>query len=144
MDDPPPPPQPQVDIALGTSVSGTTITITGDRSQRSIPAGQAATRFSFTLNDTSNQNVQFASLDTKDGITTCPPTGSGNQSTQINGITMNNNVGPRTAGFTDANSNPASNGALNVSYQWNFTCNPGYTVQPFDPIISNGGNNGPI
>ena len=138
------PNQPQVDIALGTSVSGNTITITGSRSPVPIPADQAATRFNFTLTDSSGANVQFSSLDTKDGVSTCPPTGSGNQSTQIHGITMNNNVSPKTAGFTDANSNLKSNGVLNVSYQWNFTCNSPYTVQPFDPVIQNGGKSGPI
>ncbi len=44
-----------------------------------VPAqNQAATRFNFTLQDTSGANVKFASLDTCDNVDTCPPTGSGN------------------------------------------------------------------
>jgi hypothetical protein len=143
------PPQPQHSITLTTTVSGTTISISAPAGNggTSLPVDQAATRFNFTLQDSSGQNVQFSSLDTADGITTCPPTGSGNKSGQIVGITMNNNNNnhqPNTAGFTDNNNNPATNGPLDVSYQWNFTCNSGYTVQPFDPIISNGGKSGPM
>jgi len=136
LGDPPPKPQPpQHTVALSTSVSGNTITIEGAGSF-SIPLGQAATHCNFTLTDTSGANVQFDSLDTADGITTCPPTGSGNNSSQIVGITPNNHASPKTAQFTDNNSNQ---GPLNVSYQWNFTCDAPYTVEPFDPIISNGG-----
>jgi hypothetical protein len=137
------PPQPMQQIALGTSVNGNVITITGS-GDATVPVGQAATIFKFTLNDTSGANVQFSSLDTKDGTTACPPLGSGNQSTQISGITMHNNQSPRWAQFTDANSNNSANGTLNVSYQWEFTCDSGYTVLPFDPVISNGGRTGPI
>ena len=50
----------------------------------------------------------------------------------------------RSRGFTDKNNNPAINGEMNVSYQWNFTCDPPFSVLPFDPIIKNGGNTGPI
>lgn len=139
----PPPTQPNVDIALGTAVNGTTITITGN-GDATLPQGQSATVFNFTLNDGSGANVQFSSLDAKDGISTCPPVGSGNLSGQINGVNMHNNKTPRTAHFTDSNSNDPANGTLNVSYQWEFTCNSGYTVEPFDPIIKNGGKSGPI
>ena len=34
----------------------------------------------------------------------------------------------KTAAFTDKNNNPAINGELNVSYQWNFTCDAPFTV----------------
>jgi hypothetical protein len=130
LDDPP-----KHEVTLSTTVNGTVISISGNGGF-SLPTGQAATHCKFALNDTSGANVQFSSLDTQDGIATCPPTGSGNQSGQIHGVTMNNNASPRTAQFTDSNNNQ---GQLNVSYQWNFTCNAPYTVQPFDPIISNGG-----
>jgi len=140
MDDPG---QPIQEIALGTSVNGTVISITGN-GDASIPTGQAATIFKFTLTDTSGANVQFSSLDAEDGTTACPPVGSGNRSGQIVGITMHNNQTPKKAQFTDNNNNNPANGALNVSYQWEFTCNTGFTVQPFDPVISNGGRTGPI
>lgn len=137
---------PKNDVTLTTSVNGTTISITGD-GDYTCKQNQAATHFNFTLQDTSGGNVKFASLDTCDNIDTCPPTGSGNQSSQITGISMHNNSNnnqPNTAAFTDKNNNPAVNGEMNVSYQWNFTCDPPFTVLPFDPIIKNGGNTGPI
>lgn len=125
-------------IPLTTSVSGNVITISGN-GDWTLNAGTPATEFRFTLNDTSGANVQFASLDTADNISSCPPTGSGNQSGQIVGITMNNNGPNKSAHFNDNNNNPSVNGPMNVSYQWNFSCDSTHTVQPFDPIISNGG-----
>ncbi|WP_458389738.1 hypothetical protein [Sphingomonas sp. F9_3S_D5_B_2] len=104
-----------------------------------MPTNAPATHFMFTLNDQSGANVKFASLDAADNLTGCPPTGSGNKSTQVVGETMNNNAPQKRAQFTDNNSNPAKNGPMNVSYQWNFTCDAPFTVEPFDPIISNGG-----
>lgn len=127
--------QPKKDIVLSTSTRGQTISILGNGTA-SLPKGQAATHFRFLLNDTSGANVKFSALDSADGIATCPPTGSGNCSRQIVGVSMNNNADPRTAQFTDNNNNK---GQLNVSYQWNFTCDPPYLVEPFDPVISNGG-----
>ena len=138
-----PPAGGEIEIALSTVVNGNTISITG-LGDASLAKDRGATSFKFTLTDSSGANVKFDSLDTKDGITTCPPTGSGNQSTQIDGIGMNNNQTPVKAHFTDHNSNLASNGTLDVSYQWNFTCDSPYTVQPFDPIIQNGGKTGPV
>ena len=136
LGDPPPNPElPQHTVALSTSVSGNTITINGAGSF-SIPVGQAATHCKFTLTDTSGANVQFDSLDAADNITTCPTPGSGNGSGQIIGITKENNASPKKAQFTDNNNNQAP---MNVSYQWNFSCDAPYTVEPFDPIISNGG-----
>ena len=125
-------------IPLTTSVKGNVITISGN-GDWTLRAGAPAMEFQFTLADTSGANVQFASLDTADNISTCPPTGSGNQSGQVTGITMNNNSPTKNARFNDNNNNPAVNGPMNVSYQWNFTCDSTHTVQPFDPIISNGG-----
>ena len=134
-----PPGSPQIDIPLTTRVDGNTITILGTGGA-SLPRGQAATHFKFTLTDTSGGNVQFASLDAADNSTSCPPP-PGNNSSQIVGVTMNNNVSPKTAQFTNNNSNQ---GQMNISYQWNFTCSATYNVLPFDPIISNGGKSGPV
>jgi hypothetical protein len=140
-----PPTQPQVNLQLGTSVSGNTITITGDNSTKPLQTNQAATHFNFTLNDTSGANVKFDSLDAQDNSSSCPPTVTGNQSGQIVGITTNNaSPNNKSARFTDNNDNNAANGVLNISYQWNFTCDPPYSVRPFDPIISNGGKTGPV
>ena len=44
--------------------------------------------------------------------------------------------GQSRAEFWDRNDNE---GEMDVSYQWEFTCPDGTTVQPFDPIIANGG-----
>lgn len=143
LDDPPT--QSQVNIQLGTSVSGNTITITGNNGSTSIPTNQPATHFNFTLNDTSGANVQFGRFDAEDNSSSCPPNVTGNQSGQIVGVTSNNAPpNNKSARFTDNNSNPSTNGALKISYQWNFTCDPPYTVLPFDPMIINGGKTGPI
>jgi hypothetical protein len=130
---------PTVNVNLGTSVSGNTITITGNGAIN-IPAGQQATHINFFLNDTSGGQVQFVSLDAQDNSTSCPPTVNGNQSSQIVGVTMNNApANNKSARFTDNNSNQ---GAMNISYQWNFSCSATFNVLPFDPIISNGGRIG--
>lgn len=131
---------PKHDIALTTTVNGNTISVNGPGSF-SVPQGQAATHCKFTLTDTSGANVQFSSLDTADNITVCPPAGNGNGSGQIVGVTMNNNGHQNTGQFTDNNSNQ---GQMTVSYQWNFTCDAPYTVEPFDPVITNGGKSGPM
>ena len=134
-----PPGGPQFAIPLTTRVDGNTITILGDGS-KTVPKGQAATHFMFTLTDTSGGEVQFASLDAADNSSSCPPP-RGINSSQIVGVTMNNNAPQKTAQFTDNNSNQ---GQMNISYQWNFTCSPTFNVLPFDPIISNGGKSGPV
>jgi hypothetical protein len=129
------PEQPKHEVTLTTSVNGNTISINGS-GNFSVPQGQAATHCKFSLTDSSGANVQFSSLDTADNISGCPPVGSGNQSSQVVGVTINNN---QTAQFTDNNRLQGT-----VSYQWNFTCNAPYTVSPFDPIITNGGKSGPM
>jgi hypothetical protein len=131
---------PSHSVALTASRTDNLITISGSGAF-SVPARQPATHCSFTLTDNSGANVEFASLDTADNITGCPPVGSGNQSGQIVGVTMNNNAAQKSAQFTDNNS---SNGPMTISYQWNFTCDSPCTVSPFDPIISNGGKSGPM
>ena len=131
------------DIVLSASLSGNTISVTctsGDPAP-SLGRGSGAHHFSFTLQDSTGHNVQFASLDTADGWSTCPPP-SGDNSGQISGVQMHNGQPlPRNAAFTDNNNNQGSNGILDVAYQWNFTCDdPTITVTPFDPIIKNGGS----
>ncbi|MBV9529108.1 hypothetical protein [Sphingomonas sp.] len=125
--------QPTHGVPLTANRSGNLITISGP-GNFSVGAGQAATHCQFTLTDNSGANVKFASLDTADNITGCPPVGSGNQSGEIVGITMNNNGPSKMGQFTDNNNVPGT-----VSYQWEFTCDSPFTVTPFDPIISNGG-----
>lgn len=143
LDDPPT--QSEVNIQLGTSVSGTTISITGDRNPTTIQENQPATHFNFTLNDTSGANVQFGRLDAQDDTSSCPPTVTGNQSSQIVGVTTNNApANNKSARFTDNNNNPAVNGELDIIYQWNFTCDPPYSVLPFDPMITNIGKTGAL
>jgi hypothetical protein len=133
--------QPKHDVALTATRSGNVITI-GGTGNFSVPQGQAATHCKFTLTDNSQGgNVQFSSLDTADNLQGCPPVGSGNNSSQIVGISMKNNQSPKWAQFTDNNNNSLP---MTVSYQWNFTCDAPYTVSPFDPIISNGGKIGPV
>lgn len=131
-----------IDITLTAVKNGNVISILGD-GDANIPQNQAATRFNFTLNDGTGFNVKFASLDTADNSTACPPP-AGENSRQIVGVTLQNNQSPRTASFTDNNSNLAANGPMNVTYAWNFTCDAGATVLQFDPIITNGGKTGPL
>lgn len=115
-------------IQLGTRVQGNRIFIDGNGGA-TLPKGSGAHRFNFILNDTTTFNVEFDTLDTEDD-TTCPPS-SGENSDQIVGVVINS----KDAHFTDNNSRP-----VNVCYQWNFTCNDSSkTVEPFDPIIINGG-----
>ena len=128
----------KINVALTADLSPSGILISGPPGPFSVGKDTGACRFDFTLTDNTGANVKFDSLDTADGIAGCPPTGSGDQSTQIGGVAKNNNVSPKTAGFTDNNSNNAKDGPMNVSFQWNFTCD-GATVEPYDPIISNGG-----
>lgn len=132
------------DIVLTATLSGSTITVSctsGDPGP-TIARGSPAQHFSFTLQDNTGLNVQFASLDTKDGLSSCPPP-SGDNSGQISGVQMHNGQPlPRNAAFTDNNNNQGSNGILDVCYQWNFSCDdPSITVGSFDPIIKNGGSN---
>jgi len=121
------------DIPLTATLTGSTVKIDGNGAAN-LPKGSGAHRFRFTLNDQSGLNVRFSSLDTEDNRSTCPPA-SGENSGQIVGM----NIGPNgdNASFTDNNNNQ---GRMDVSYQWNFICNdPTKRVDPFDPIIQNGG-----
>ncbi len=132
------------DIELRADRSGNTITITpisGDPAP-SLGRGSGAHRFQFVLQDNTGLNVRFASIDTQDNCPNCPPPG-GDNSGQIVGVQMRHNPPvPSNAAFTDNNSNPGSNGPMDVAYQWRFTCDdPNVIVRPFDPIIRNGGTN---
>ena len=88
--------------------------------------------FRFTLDDKTNKNVQFASLTSADD-SSCPPDTT-KPNTQIHSMRIG--PGQSRAEFWDRNDNE---GEMDVSYQWEFTCPDGTTVQPFDPIIANGG-----
>jgi len=119
-------------VPLTATVSGNTVTISGNGSAN-LAKNSGAHRFNFSLTSPAGLTVQFDSLDTQDDCSTCPPA-SGENSKQIVGV----QIGSNTASFTDSNNN--KDGPMDVSYQWNFTCDdPTLQVEPFDPIIKNGG-----
>jgi len=123
-------------ILLTATIVGTEIVVSG-AGGANLPVNSGAHRFDFSLTSPDGVTVRFESLDTQDNCSTCPPA-SGENSKQIVAV----HIGPNgdTAGFTDNNSNQQ---AMDVSYQWNFTCSdPSLQVQPFDPIIRNGGTTG--
>jgi hypothetical protein len=121
------------DIPLTASLAGSKVSIKGDGA-RDLPTGSGAHRFKFALTDQTGLNVQFSHLDSEDNSSSCPPA-SGENSRQIVGVTIGPHAG--TASFTDNNNNQ---GEMFVSYQWNFTCDhPTVQVEPFDPMIRNGG-----
>ena len=121
------------DIQLTANRTGNRVTISGNGGA-TLPKASGAHRFNFTLADSTGLNVEFSSLDTEDNSSNYPPA-SGENSQQIVGVTMGPQ--PRTASFTDYNNN---SGPMDISYQWNFTCNDAAVrVDSFDPIIRNGG-----
>ena len=126
-----------INVTLTATLEGGVINITGSGGA-TLPKDSGATQFNFTLIDNTGFNVKFASLDAADNSTACPPP-SGENSQQITGVNIHNNQTPKTAGFTDNNSNNAAKGPMSVTYAWNFTCNPGATVNQYDPVITNGG-----
>ena len=93
--------------------------------------------FKFTLHDNTNKNVGFKGFASADDCSTCPPD-SRKPHTQIPDFKIHN---AHHAEFTNLNNNelPKQPQPMDVSYQWEFDCDPGFTVAPFDPIISNGG-----
>ena len=120
-------------VPLTATVSGQTVTISGNGGA-SLAKNSGAHRFDFTIASPPGLTVKFDSLDSQDNCSTCPPA-SGENSQQIVGVQIGRNGD--TASFTDNNSNK---NPMDVSYQWNFTCSdPSMTVEPFDPIITNGG-----
>jgi hypothetical protein len=133
----------KIDIALTATLNRTTnqIDISGPSGPFPVGKDNGPCQFDFTLTDSTNLTVEFSSLDAADNLgSQCPPAGSGDKSTQINGVNIHNNANPKSAGFNDKNDNDAKNGPMNVSFRWNFTCeDPSVTVGSYDPIISNGG-----
>lgn len=126
------------DVALTATIKGSKIQISGNGGA-DLKKDSGAHRFNFTLTPPQGVDVQFSSLDTEDRCSTCPPS-SGDNSRQIVG----SQIAPdgHSASFTDNNNN--KDGPMDVAYQWNFTCsNPNLQVEPFDPIIRNGGTTGP-
>ena len=116
------------------------VVINGDRSLKLLKKGEPPHRFSFTLQDNTGLNVRFASLDAEDYRSQCPPSVTGNQSSQIVGVQMKNDRTPKEAQFVDNNSNSSSEDPLDVCYRWNFTCDdPSKLPITFDPIIRNPG-----
>ena len=121
------------DIPLTATRTGNRVRISGNGGAN-LPKASGAHRFRFTVASPPGLIVDFSALDTEDNQSTCPPA-PGENSTQIVGVTIGPQVG--TASFTDNNNN---SGPMDVCYQWHFTCNdPAVTVEPFDPIIRNGG-----
>jgi hypothetical protein len=100
--------------------------------------GSKGHHFKFRLDDQTGKNVSFAALTSADDCSTCPPDKT-KPNTQIYDVRRENNPPhgqPRTAEFRDRNDNERE---MDVSYQWEFTCPDGTKVQPYDPIIANGG-----
>ena len=121
------------DIQIAATLSGSTVRINGNGARR-LERGSGAHRFNFRLDDQTGLNVRFSHLDSEDNCSTCPPA-SGDNSNQIVGVRIG--PGPGTASFIDNNNN---RGRMDVAYQWHFGCDdPDRQVEPFDPIIENGG-----
>lgn len=121
-------------VPLTATRTGNRVTVTGNGGAN-LPQDSGAHRFNFTVSSPPGLTIEFDSLDTQDNCSTCPPA-SGENSTQIVGVQINGS----SASFTDNNNNKNE---MDVSYQWNFTCSdPKVGVDPFDPIIKNGGTTG--
>jgi hypothetical protein len=99
-----------------------------------LPPRSGEHEFRFKLDDNTSKNVRFAALTSAD-CSTCPPVTT-NPNTQIHDVQIHNTPGQTHAEFKNRNDNPRP---IDVSYQWEFTCDAPATVNPFDPIISNGG-----
>jgi hypothetical protein len=120
-------------IALTATIIGNSVKISGDGSA-SLPKNSGAHRFEFTIASPPGMAVKFASLDCEDDRPTCPPK-AGDNSKQIVGVKIGKDGD--TASFTNNNNNRAP---MDVCYQWHFSCSdPTKTVEPFDPVIKNGG-----
>ena len=121
------------DIQITADLQGqhVALSVTAGEPGPSLSHNSGRHRFTFGLIDNTRLGVAFDSLDTQDNCSTCPPN-SGENSQQIVGVVINNIL----SSFTDNN----RGGAMDVSYQWNFTCNdPTKLPIRFDPIIKNGG-----
>jgi hypothetical protein len=123
------------DVQLTANMQGqrVVISVTAGNASPSLGYNSGQHRFTFGLIDNTGLGVRFSSLDTQDNCSTCPPN-PGENSQQIVGVVINNIL----SSFTDNN----SGSAMDVSYQWNFTCNDQSKLPiSFDPIIKNGGGN---
>ena len=121
-------------IALTARVVGNKVKIEG-KGTAQLPKDSGAHRFNFCLAGPPGLDVQFGDLDTQDDCSTCPPA-AGKNSRQIVGVKIE--ADGHAASFTDNNNN--KNGPMDVCYQWHFKCSdPRVEVEPFDPIINNGG-----
>lgn len=109
------------------------------RSKIHLPPGNRH-NFKFELDDRTGKTVKFDTLTAADDCSTCPPDpAKPNTQLVIDRIDNNPPHGRRrTADVTNLN-NQTRPRPMDVSYQWTFTCDHGFTVAPFDPIISNGG-----
>lgn len=123
--------QANLDIQLTATLQNGQVVIAGNGGAN-LPARSGSHRFMFSLNDQTGLGVTFLSLDAADNCTDCPPP-SGMNSQQIHAVNTNGT----SAAFTDSN----SGGQMQISYQWNFTCNdPSKLPISYDPIINNGGS----
>ncbi|WP_155264503.1 hypothetical protein [Sphingomonas segetis] len=123
-------------IPLTATIVGNKVRISGN-GDADLKPNSGGHRFEFAIASPPGLTVEFASLDSEDNCSTCPPA-SGENSKQIVSV----KIYPTTASFNDNNNNSVP---MDVSYQWNFTCdNPKLTVEPFDPIIKNGGTTTPV
>jgi hypothetical protein len=120
-------------IPLTATVVGNKVRISGNGGAI-LPKDSGAHRFDFTIASPPGMTVQFVGLDTEDERSTCPPA-SGQNSAQIVGV----RIAPdgESASFTNNTSNKQP---MDVCYQWHFSCSDSSkTVEPFDPVIKNGG-----
>ena len=129
----------KIDVPLTATLSGKNIKISGPTSFPLLNVNSGAWHFGFTLDDQTNKGVRFTTLDAIDGAKVCPASGTGNQSKLIVGDQVEPND-PTQARFTDNNNNDAKLGVVDVSFQWNFTCDDqSIKVEPYDPVVPNGG-----
>ena len=129
----------KVDVALTAKLNGKNIDISGPTSFPMLGVDTGAWHIDFTLDDQTGKGVVFTTLDAMDGSKACPASGTGNQSKLIVGEHVEPQD-PKQAHFTDNNNNKAKDGVVDVSFQWNFTCDDSnITVQPYDPVVPNGG-----
>jgi len=123
--------QTDLSIQLTATLQNGQVVITGNGGA-SLPAKSGSHRFMFSLDDQTGLGVTFLSLDAADNCTDCPPP-SGMNSQQIQAVNTNGT----SAAFTDSN----CGGPMQISYQWNFTCNDASKLPiRYDPIINNGGS----
>src|SRR5215212_1149074 len=111
---------------MATALQGTTVipltadldgsgkvVINGNRSPVTLGKGEPGRRFSFTLEDNTKLNVRFASLDTEDYCSQCPPA-PGDNSKLIGNVQIKNDRTPEEAWFIDSNNNSSSKPPIDV------------------------------